>query len=136
MNQSLDNLAKLTQELAAAEQAKYQLQSEFDTLFNLCPDMLCIASPDGWFKRVNPSFERVLGWTPEKLMSCSFLDLIHPDDKIRTSEEIVRLLGDYDSKDFRNRYLCVDGSYQMIEWRSQKDHHGMIYACGRALAST
>ncbi len=136
MTRSLNKLAKLTQELALAEQAKLQLQTEFDTLFNLCPDLLCIATTDGWFKRVNPSFERVLGWTAEKLMSCSFLDFIHPDDKVRTDEEVVRLLGDYGSKDFRNRYLCADGSYQTIEWRSQKDQHGMIYACGRALERT
>lgn len=133
MTRSLNNLAKLTQELALAEQAKLQLQTEFDTLFNLCPDLLCIATTDGWFKRVNPSFERILGWTTEKLLSNQITDFIVSEDVAKTDDELNRLSENCGSKDFVNRYICADGSIQAIEWRSEVDKSGLIYACGRAL---
>jgi len=33
-------------------------------LLNLAQDMLCVAGFDGYFKQVNPAWERALGWTP------------------------------------------------------------------------
>jgi len=47
-------------------------QYNFETFFEFSMDMLCIASGDGYFKRVNASFQRTLGWTPEELTSRPF----------------------------------------------------------------
>jgi PAS domain S-box-containing protein len=59
---------------------------ESERIFDLSLDLLCVTGLDGYFKRVNPSFERTLGYSREQLLSRPFADFIHPDDRGRTRE--------------------------------------------------
>ena len=59
-------------------------QDELDRFFRLSLDMLCVANLDGYFKRVNPVWERVLGWSEADLISRPYMDFIHPDDRDAT----------------------------------------------------
>ena len=45
------------------------LDGEADHFFNLTSQLLCIASFDGYFKRLNPAWEKALGFTIEELLS-------------------------------------------------------------------
>lgn len=99
--------------------------------FSLALDMLCIADFDGYFKLVNPSFGRTLGWSDEELLAQPFVELVHPDDREATIAATARLARGQ-NVEFINRYRCHDGSYRWIEWRSSASvEEGLIYAAAR-----
>jgi PAS domain S-box-containing protein len=95
-----------------------EAQRDFDLFFNLIPDLACIVSTDGYFKKVNPAWETTLGYTLEEVMRTPMLEFIHPDDLERTLSEIAKQGSQYRTKHFVNRYRCKDGSYRILDWRT------------------
>src|SRR6266550_6953446 len=89
-----------------------------DRFFDLSIDMLCIAHFSGYFKRLNPAWEKALGFSREELMSKRMFDFVHPEDRERTlaQNRVVRAGGQ--ALGFENRYLCKDGSYKWLLWNS------------------
>lgn len=93
-------------------------EAERDRLFNLSLDPLCIAGFDGFFRQVNPAWERTLGWSEEELLNKPWLDFVHPDD-LRATIAAGEALGQgREVRDFENRYRCRDGSYRWLSWNS------------------
>jgi two-component system, cell cycle sensor histidine kinase and response regulator CckA len=111
------------------------LHMDFERFFELSLDMLCIASVEGYFIRVNASFQRYLGWSAAELTGQAFAEFIHPDDRAATAQEIAKLALGAPSRGFENRYRCADGSYRVIQWMTARDDaSGMLYAIGRDIA--
>ncbi len=106
----------------------YNIQKSFD----LSLDMICIADNDCFFKRVNPSFQRILGWTPEELMCQPFTNFIHPDDLSATLQEHENASRGKPVIYFENRYRCKDGTYRHLMWTSYPEMEtGLLYAVAR-----
>ncbi len=125
-------LARTFNEMAEALQAQVLELHEFQKFFDVSLDMLCIAGTDGYFKRCNPAFERVLGWSSEDLLKQPFLDLIHPDDVRATEQEIASLSEGIPTISFVNRFRCSDGSWKWLRWNSYPDPDtGLLYAIAR-----
>jgi PAS domain S-box-containing protein len=115
-------------EAATGEYTRYDLAR----FFNYALDMLCIAGIDGYFKLVNPSFERVLGYTAAEVLKIPFVDLIHPEDRTDTVAEVSQLANGRETIWFQNRYRCKDGSYRRLEWTSYPEPAtGLLYAVAR-----
>ena len=105
---------------------------ELGQFFDLSPDLLCIAGFDGYFKRLNPSFERVLGYSSEELMSRPFLEFVHPDDVERARDAFSRLATGEDIVGFEGRLVCSDGSVRQFEWNTRTlPHEGVLYGIAR-----
>jgi PAS domain S-box-containing protein len=91
-------------------------QRQLDHIFNLSADLISIASLDGYFKRINPAFEPMLGYTAEELLRRPFIELVHPDDRERTLVELAALNRGEATISFENRYVCKDGSVRWLQW--------------------
>ncbi len=86
-------------------------------LFTLSLDLLCVAGLNGYFKQVNPSWTRVLGWTEEELLSRPVESFVHPEDRDRTLKARASLKQGNPLRGFENRYLCKDGAYRWLSWQ-------------------
>jgi two-component system, LuxR family, sensor kinase FixL len=106
-------------------------QEQFEKFFNLSPDMMGIASPDGTFQRVNPAFEKALGFTASEIRELGWANLVHPDDVESTRLEMERSLRTKSTLGFVNRYRSKDGSYRSVEWRAAVTKEGDIHGIGR-----
>jgi PAS domain S-box-containing protein len=104
---------------------------ELELFFNLVPDLVCIASPEGHFVAVNRAWEKALGYSREELLHQSFIDLIHPEDREETQREIERQLKGEQTIGFINRYRGKDGSYRWLEWAASPVLGGALYATAR-----
>ncbi len=101
-------------------------------LFELSLDLMCVAGFDGFFKRVNPAFEQLLGHSQEALLGSSFLEFVHVDDRERTLAEVEHLSRGSLTVDFENRYRTASGDYRWLAWRSTPVvEQGLIYAVAR-----
>ncbi|MBW4496621.1 MAG: PAS domain S-box protein [Oscillatoria princeps RMCB-10] len=111
----LSSNAQLQQAIADLEAAK----TELDRLFCVSADLLAIADMDGYFTRVNPAVETILGYTAEEFLAARWIELVHPDDRARTGAEFERQIATgKPSVQFENRYRCKDGSYKWLAWNS------------------
>ncbi len=93
-------------------------EEERDRVFTLSLDMLCIAGFDGYFKRLNESWERTLSVPREKLLQEPFMDAIHPEDQRGMLEQVIRLRSGQSVLSYESRMLCGDGSYKWILWNA------------------
>lgn len=111
-------LARTFNDMADELQQRMEQLHEFRRFFDVSIDLMCIAGTDGYFKKTNPAFERVLGWSEDVLLGNPFFDLVHPEDVEKTQLEISKLAEGIPTISFENRFRCKDGSYKPLRWTS------------------
>lgn len=110
-------------------QATDDLQERF---FALSIDLLCFLDFNGYFKRLNPAWERTLGFTCEELKARPFIEFVHPDDRERTLLQNKAVRAGGTALAFENRYVCKDGSYRWLLWNAAPDDgQKTIYSVAR-----
>ncbi|MBI4780736.1 MAG: PAS domain S-box protein [Oscillatoriophycideae cyanobacterium NC_groundwater_1537_Pr4_S-0.65um_50_18] len=112
---------------------RQRVEEELSQVFKLSLDLVCVAGMDGYFKRVNPSFTRILGYSEQELLNIPFLDLVHPDDRQATLAVVKELSEGRPVACLENRYRCKDGSYRWLSWTAAPDDpiQRLIYAIAR-----
>ena len=99
-----------------------------EQFFDLTSDLMVI-SDQGKLLKVNPAFEKALGYTVDDLAPAPF-ELVPPEDMDRLREPIKDLTDGRGPVRFENRTTTRDGSSRWIEW-SVAPHQGLFYAVGR-----
>jgi two-component system, sensor histidine kinase and response regulator len=109
-----------------------QASDDLDRFFRLSLDLLCVATFDGYFVRVNPAWKTLLGHSEETMRQSPFMDFVHPDDRDATIRAMSALVTGEHVIDFENRYRASDGSYKWLQWFSVPfPKQGLVYAAAR-----
>lgn len=117
----ITEITDLRQRLAKLEalQVSYaETLEKFNRMFLISIDMLGTADFHGYFKELNPAWERALGWTIDELLAKPFIEFVHSEDREATNAEAARLATGTTTIHFRNRYLCKDGTYKWLSWNA------------------
>ncbi|MDJ1180141.1 PAS domain S-box protein [Roseofilum sp. BLCC_M91] len=117
--------------LLASVLERHRLTEELNQFFNLSLDLFCIIGFDGSFKRINPRFQGLLGYSPEQLKSSNLLDFVHPNDLAATQAQVQQLASRVPTVNFEHRYRTQDGSYRWISWTAMPADEPYFYAVGR-----
>jgi len=113
---------------------KKEIGQKFERIFTMSSELICEADINtATFTKINPAFTRVLGYSEKELLSQSFLEFIHPEDKEPTQNVIDEQLQRGEKVlSFINRYRCKDGSYVWLDWNSVPiPEEGILYAVAR-----
>lgn len=103
-----------------------------DSFFTLSLDMLAIADFTGYFLKLNPAWEKTLGFSREELKARPMFEFVHPDDLERTHAQNLAVKTGGQALSFENRYRCRDGSYRWLLWNATPDfERQVIYAVAR-----
>ena len=107
-----------------------------DRFFELSIDLLCQLDFNGYFRRLNPAWERTLGFTVDELTSRPFIEFVHPDDRERTLAQNRNVRSGGRALGFENRYRCKDGSYRWFRWNAAPDATwSVIYSVARDITA-
>tara|TARA_R110001592_G_scaffold363281_1_gene683151 strand:- start:120077 stop:121150 length:1074 start_codon:yes stop_codon:yes gene_type:complete len=108
---------------------------DFDVFFNLSPELLCLVGFDGCFEKVNPAFQKVLGYTEQELVKRPLNDFIHINDKASTHQIRENLKKGTSLNNFENRYLSKSGEVLWLAWTSKLvPEKKLIYGIARLLS--
>jgi PAS domain S-box-containing protein len=91
-------------------------EQHFRTIIENSADGIALFSPDGSIHYASPSTPRVLGYTPEELVSFNAFDLVHPEDHEAVRQGINAILGcPAASADVQVRVRHKDGEWRWLE---------------------
>ena len=105
-----------------------RLEEDAKHLFNYSIDLICIGEASGYFRRINPAFERTLGFSEKELLDQLFVNLVHPDDIASTLQELEKLSRGITTVNFESRWRCKDDGYKWLSWNAQPKEDGTFYA--------
>jgi len=91
---------------------------QVSNFFNNTIGLLCIIGMDGYFKKVNPAFSILLGYSEAEILAIPLDDFSHPDDVESSQKQFAKLSRGEKSINFINRFCCKDGSYRWLNWTS------------------
>lgn len=113
-----------------------RVEKELRALFDNCPDILCVLDLEGSFRRINPAFEELLGFTESEVLPRSLLDFVHPDDDGLIRAQLRRVTRVNGITSFEARMKRVDGAYCWISWSLKPQiADNKIYATARDISA-
>src|SRR4029079_239193 len=111
---------------------RLEVETRRNRFFTLAVDMLAIAGFDGYFQQLNPTWQKILGFTEEQLKEKPLVHFVHPEDRAATEEQLQKLPGELDSTYVENRYRSNQGGYRWLGWTAAPfAEEGLVYIFAR-----
>jgi PAS domain S-box-containing protein len=100
--------------------------------FYISRELMCILAVDGCIEKINPAFEKILGYTSDEVTGKSVFRFVHPDDLEQTRQKINELHTRKTAyPTFINRTISQTGKYHWLAWRSIDIVGERIFAIAR-----
>lgn len=115
----------------ASDIQRKKTEEELERYFKMSGDLLCVAGVDGYYKKVNPAFTKALGYLEKELLNTSIFDLVHPDDLLRTKQEIKKLSEGKETFNFENRLITKDGKVRYFVWTATLIQENLVFALAK-----
>ncbi|QCU89957.1 EAL domain-containing protein [Thiomicrorhabdus sediminis] len=116
-------------ELKQLEKQRTEAERAVNSFFNQRMSLNMIATMDGRIQRVNPAWERVLGYSVDEMEGKPFINFVHPDDRENTATEHQNVILGESTYEFENRYRDKEGNYHTFIWTSTiSKEDNIIYA--------
>ncbi|HYL37124.1 MAG TPA: PAS domain S-box protein [Bryobacteraceae bacterium] len=96
------------------ERMRSRLAAELDQFFALSLDMLCISNLDGYMHRLNPAWEKTLGFSAAELGSKPWVEFVHPEDRPRAEAALINLQSGIELDQLELRFLSKSGAYRWL----------------------
>ncbi|MFC1837435.1 PAS domain S-box protein [Thermodesulfobacteriota bacterium] len=90
---------------------------QLEIIFNNSLDLIGIGNLDGYFTRINHSFERVLGYKEQEFLAKTFISFVASEDVEKTKAALQAASDGQQEILIENRYRCKDNSIKWIDWR-------------------
>jgi PAS domain S-box-containing protein len=101
-------------------------------LFDISHDLMVITNLEGYFKRINPRFINVLGYSINEIHAQKFVTFVHSEDVNNTETELSKALMKKETIHFINRYKTKINQYRIFDWLVVPDNEsGLLYFTAR-----
>ncbi|WP_035456562.1 PAS domain S-box protein [Algoriphagus terrigena] len=126
------NLFRRLETFIGSEINRKSLETTLQNLFEAIPDIICLADFQGRFLKMNKAGCTLLGYSNEEIVSHSFDEFVHPEDKDISASKVTNLGKGETTFKFENRYITKKGEIVWLSWTCNSEvEAGVIYASAK-----
>lgn len=103
----------------ALHESKRQLETvvhEIQLIMDNSRDVICTIDHEGRFLTVSAACKTLWGYKPAELVGRQYIDMVHPEDRLRTNGVAAQIMVGGSEIDFENRYIRKDGALIHVMW--------------------
>ncbi|WP_425915829.1 diguanylate cyclase domain-containing protein [Pseudomonas sp. GWSMS-1] len=90
-----------------------------ENLVDLLLDAICVVDKSGRFVFVSAACQRIFGYRADEMIGKPMIDMVHPDDRVKTLQAAAEIMEGVHKPHFENRYLRKDGQTVHILWSAR-----------------
>ncbi|MES2272049.1 MAG: PAS domain S-box protein [Pseudomonadota bacterium] len=110
------------------------LARDRERIWTLSPVLKVVATTGGEIQTVNPSWTKVLGWTPQQTVGRNVMDFVAEDDRETGAAGMAQLAGGIPVIEFENVFLTASGERRTISWTTVPEND-TLYGFGRDITA-
>ncbi|WP_222706183.1 PAS domain-containing protein [Mesonia sp. K4-1] len=121
MEEKLSDKLKLLTEVGlhiGAVVMQKKTEEHYRNFFEISPDPKCILGFDGYLKKINNSFENLLGYNYNELMNAPLNYFLHPADKEVYQKKISTAIQEKASLSLEVRFLTKNSKIKWLIWNT------------------